>query len=156
LVIVAMADRPETVVLPAVLKAAGKGPKPVRVAAINALGRVGNATCLSPLLDIALESDAELAKTAKTALADLPGESIDKDIVARLAKADGKVYPLLLDLVGARRIEALSALLKAVDHSDKNVRTAALTALGNTVPAKNLSVLITQVVSPKRAEDATV
>lgn len=156
LVVQAMADRRETVVLPAVLKAAEKGPKPVRLAAVAALGRVGDATCLSSLLGIAIEADADLGQSAKAALADLPGENVDKDIVARLAKADGKLYPLLIELVGQRRIEAVAALLKALDHSDKAVRTAALTSLGNTVPAKNLSVLVAQVVTPKHAEDVPV
>ncbi|MGE5191744.1 MAG: HEAT repeat domain-containing protein, partial [Deltaproteobacteria bacterium] len=156
LVIEAMADRRETVVLPAVLKAAGSGPKPVRLAAIGALARVGDATCLSPLLDIALESDADVAQTAKAALGDLPGENIDKDIVARLSRAEGKIYPLLLELVGQRRIEAIPALLKGVEHSDKAVRTAALTALGETVDLKRLSVLISQVVKPKHPDDAAV
>ncbi len=41
LIVVAMADRPETVVLPAVLKAAGSGPKPVRLAAIGRVGPSG-------------------------------------------------------------------------------------------------------------------
>jgi HEAT repeat protein len=156
LVIEAMADRKETVVLSAVLKAAGKGPKPVRLAAIGALGRVGDASCLSPLVEIALEEDDELAQSAKAALGDLPGENVDKDIVARLSKAKGKTYPLLLEVVGQRRIDAIDALLKAVDHSDKAVRSAALTALGATVDLKRLSVLIAQVVKPKHDEDAEV
>jgi HEAT repeat protein len=156
LVIGAMADRKETVVLPAVLKAAERGPKPVRLAAIGALGRVGDASCLSPLLNIALESDADLVQTAKGALSDLPGDSVDKDIVSRLSKADGKMYPLLIELVGQRRIEAVSLLLKALDNSDRTVRRAALTSLGSTVPAKSLSVLIAQAVAPKFAEDAPV
>ncbi|MBI3866010.1 MAG: HEAT repeat domain-containing protein [Planctomycetia bacterium] len=156
LIIEAMADRKETVVLPAIVKAAGKGAKPVRIAAIGALGRVGDSSCLSSLLEIAMESDAEVGQTAKTALADLPGEGVDKEIVARLAKAEGKAYPMLIELVGQRRIEAISALLKAVEHSDKTVRSAALTSLGQTIPAKNLSVLIAQVVSPKHADDAPV
>jgi HEAT repeat protein len=156
LIIVAMADRQDTVDLAAVLKAAGGGPKPVRLAALSALGRVGNATCLTSLLDIALESDADLAKAAKEALADLPGEAVDKDIAARVAQASGKAYPVLIELVGQRRIDAVPALLKALDHSDRTVRSAALTSLGNTVPDKYLSVLIAQVVSPKDAEIAPV
>ena len=180
LIVVAMADRSDTVVLPAVLKAAASGPKVVRLAAIEALGRVGNTSCLSVLLDSALEVDEDLALRTKTALAnrsekgtvilpvseisvaakkslaDIPGESIDKEIVARLAKAEGKIYPLLIELVGNRRINALAALLKAMDHSDKVVRTAALTSLGATVPADKLSVLIKEVVTPKHADDAAV
>ena len=155
LIVVAMADRPETVVLPAVLKAAGSGSKPVRLAAIGALGRVGDATCVSPLLGILLDSDSDLVQSARTALGELPpGEKVDAEIVAQLSQAKGKIYPLLIELVGERRIEATTDLLKALDNSDDGVRSAALTALGATVGPKGLSVLITQVVSPKRAEDA--
>ena len=156
LMIQAMADRKETVVLAAVLKAAGEGPKPVRLSAINALARVGNDSCLSTLLPIALEADADLAQAAKGTLAELPGEKVDSQIVALLAKAQGKSYPLLIELVGKRRIEATAMLLKALDHSDAMVRSVALKALGETVALKQLSVLITQVITPKHAEDAPV
>lgn len=156
LVVLAMADRKDTVELPAVLKAAARGPTPVRIAAISALGRVGNASSLAPLLDVAVESDAEIAKAAKQALSILPGDSVDKDIVSRLAQAQGKTYPVLIELVGQRRIDAIPALTKALDHSDRAVRTAALTALGNTVPDKYLSVLVAQVVTPKDSETALV
>lgn len=156
LVILAMADRKETVLLPAVLKAAEAGPKQVRLAAIGALGRVGNATCVSSLLEVALDADPELALAAKSALGDLPGESVDNDIVARIPKAEGKTYPLLIELVGQRRIDAIADLLKAVSHSDKAVRNAALASLGTTVPAKSLSVLVTLVVTPQHAEDLPV
>ncbi len=156
LLIQAMADRKETVVLPAVLKAAGHGPKSVRVAAIGALGRVGDASCLSPLFEIALDSDADVAQTAKVALGELPGDNVDKEILSRLSKAEGKMFPLLIEVVGQRRIDAVAALLKAVGHSDEAVRSAALTALGATVDLKRLSVLIAQVVAPKHAADAPV
>jgi HEAT repeat protein len=156
LIISVMADRKESVDLAAVMKAAGRGQTQVRLAAVNALGRIGNITCLAPLLDIAAESDAELSAAAKEALVSLPGESVDQEIVTRLDKADAKTYPLLIELIGQRRIDALPAVLKAVNHSDRAVRTAALTALGNTAPQKYLSVLITQVVTPKDSETAPV
>jgi HEAT repeat protein len=156
LIITAMADRPKTVDLATIKKAAGGGAKPVRLAAIAALGRVGDATCLATLLDVAIESDAELVKKAKEALADLPGAAVDKEIASRLSQAQGKTYPVLIELVGQRRIEAIGALTKALDNSDRAVRTAALTALGNTVPDKYLSVLINQVVTPKDSETAPV
>lgn len=156
LMIQAMADRPETVVLSAVLQAAGQGPKPVRISAISALGRVGDASCLSALLDIALDADAELAQTARAALANLPGEKVDAQIAALLAKAEGKNFPLLIELVGQRRIDATPALLQALDNPDKAVRSAALTALGETVALQGLSVLVSEVLAPKHSEDATV
>lgn len=156
LIVVAMADRKETVVLPAVLKAAVQSPKPVRLAAINALGRVGNDSCLQALLNIAIEADADVAAAAKASLGDLPGTNVDEAIVAALPKAQGKLYPLLLELIGQRRIEAVAELKKALEHSDKAVRTAALTSLGATVPPQSLGILVTQLVNPKYADDAPI
>jgi HEAT repeat protein len=156
LVLGAMADRPETVVLSALLKAAAGGPREVRIAAVNAMGKVGNATCLSPLVQMAVESDEELVKAAKRALADLPSKDADQEIVARLDGAKGKVYPLLIEIVGERRIQAVPSLVAALDNADDAVRAAALTALGTTVPLDKLSVLITQVVSAKNAKDQPI
>jgi len=152
----AMADRKDTVVLSAVLKAATQGPRDVRIAAVNAIGRVGNATCLSPLLEMALDANEDLAKAAKSALADLPSQDVNKEFVARLSGAKGKIYPLLIELVGERRIQAVPDLVAALDNSDDAVRSAALTALGTTVPADKLSVLISEVVSPKIAKDQPI
>ncbi len=156
LIVQAMADRPETVDLAAVLKAAESGPQPVRLAAIGTLGRIGNATCLSSLLNIALEKDEALVAVAKKTLGDLPGETVDQDIVKRLDSAKGDVYPLLIDLVGERRIAAIPQLLKALDHKEDAVRQATLRSLGSTVPPEKLSVLIEQVVAPKYDDDAPV
>ncbi len=149
----AMADRKDTVVLAAVLKAAGGGPKEVRLAAVDALGRVGNASCLSPLLEIAIDPDKDLVEAAKGALSDLPGANVNKEVVARLATAEGKGYLVLIQLVGQRRIDAVDALVKALDDSDREVRNAALTSLGETVSPKDLAVLVAQVVAPKHAGD---
>ena len=155
LVVEAMADRKDGVVLPAVLKAANGGPKEVRLAAVAALGRVGDASCLPPLLQAALETDPDLVHAAKVALAELPAGAVDRDIVSRLGQAHGPMYPLLIEVVGKRRIDAVPALVKALGNDDKAVRSVALASLGETVSAKDLSVLVGQVVAPKHAEDAT-
>ena len=156
LIIQAMADRPKTVVLAAILQAAERGPKQVRRSAIDALGLVGDASCLSALLESAGDADAELAQAAKVALSDLPSQNVDARIVTLLAESDGKSNAVLIELVGQRRIAAVPQLMKALDDSDRSVRAAALTALGETVSLKRLSVLISQVVSPKHPEDAPV
>ena len=51
LLILAMADRGDAALLPTMLEAAKSGPKPVRVAAINALQRLGDASCVPMLLE---------------------------------------------------------------------------------------------------------
>ncbi len=154
LLVQAMADRQGTVELAAILKAATSGEQVVRFSAINALGRVGDASCVPALLQIASESDTVLAQNAKTALSELPDASISQELLSRLPKATGKTLIALIEVVGQRRIEASSELIKALDNSDEAVRAAALTSLGATVPANKLSVLISQVVSSKHKEDS--
>ena len=100
LIIQAMADRPKFVILPAVLKSAEQGPKQVRLSAIDALRRVGDGSCLSTLLEIAVGSDTELSQAAKTTLADLPGQNVNGEIVVLLPTSKGKTQTLLLQLVG--------------------------------------------------------
>lgn len=156
LMIQAMADRPDTVVLAAILKAAESGDQQVRLSAVDALRRVGDDSCLSTLLKIAVDDDEELAKTANETLAELPGENVDGEIVKLLPSAKGKTYLLLLQLIGQRRIDAVDDVLKALENSDAEVRKAALIALGETVSLKKLSVLIAQVVRPNHSEDEAV
>ena len=154
LMVQAMADRTDTVVLAEVLKAASQGDKQVRISAIDALRRVGDQSCLTVLLKTANEDDANLANAARETLTGLPGMNVDAQIVARLAGAEGKSYALLLRLIGQRRIQAVEDLVEALDDNDPAIRSAALFALGETVNLKRLSILISQVVSPKHPEDA--
>lgn len=154
LILRAMADRPATVVLTAVLSAAEKGPKPVQLSAVEALASVGDESCVATLLAIAVDDDEELAAAAKEALSGLSGEKVDAQIAVLLPQSKGKAYPLLIELVGRRRIDAVPELLNALDNSDTAVRSAALAALGETVSLKRLPVLVEQAVSPKHADDA--
>jgi len=154
LIVQVIADRKGTVALPALLTAAANGPLQVRIAAIAALGRVGDDSCLAVVLKAALEADAELAQAARATLADLQGEKVNAQLVLLLGQADEKNYALLIELVGQRRIDAVPALLKALDHADAKIRGAALTALGETVSLKELSVLAATAIAPKHPADA--
>jgi len=154
LLILALADRNDPAALPAIVDATKSGPTVVRIAAVGVLPLVGDVSCVPALLDAASESDADLSQAAKTAVENLPGDGVDADLVARLGKAEGKMRPLLMELAGKRRIAvAVPLLLKAADDSDASIRAAALAALGSTVTADDLSVLIARVTSPKSAED---
>src|SRR6185295_16996946 len=104
LMLSALADRNDSALPAAVLEIAKTGPQQVRAAAIGVIGRLGDASSLSTLLEIATGSDAELAQTAKTALAGLPGDKINAEVIARLPKAEGKTLPVLIELIGQRHI----------------------------------------------------
>ena len=153
LMILALADRGDKAVLPAMLEAAKGGSEPVRVAALNVMKRLGDASCLPVLLEVAAESDEDVAQAAREALVALPGEDVDEKITARLGQAKGAVQIALIEAIGARRIPAVPALLKAADDSDPGIRAAALTALGETVDLDHVSVLIERVVAPQQPDD---
>jgi len=131
LLLVALADRGDPKALPAVLGAVKSGPNAVRMAAMGAMEALGNASCVPALLEAALEADAELAQTARAALARLPGKEVDADLVARLSQAPGKTRQALIEVAAQRRIAAaLPAMVQGAEEADAGVRGAALEALG--------------------------
>jgi HEAT repeat protein len=141
-----LADREDAAVTPAVLAAAKSGDKLVRAAAIGVIGRLGNESSLPTLLEIAAGSDAELADSAKLALAALQGDKVDSQIIAQLKKADGQMLATLIEVVGARRISARDELFKAIDHEDASIRRGAILSLGATIAPKDLPLLIEKAI----------
>ena len=155
-IIQAMADRPQTVVLPAILAAARSDNPQVQASAIDALRRVGDESCLEILLSLATSDDPELQQVAKSTLAELPGEGVNNRIVTMLSGSKGKQYPVLLHLVAQRRVDAVPQVVQALSHQDPVIRHAALQALGQTVSIDRISLLIDAVVQSKKAEDTEV
>lgn len=161
LIVQALADMPGTVDASTIIQlAAQPGSKEVRMAALMAIGRTGDATCVVPLLQVAAESE-DLVAPVKAALVGVPDEALNQVIVDSLSsiaanspQADVQ-RQLLLEVIGQRRISATPQLLKALDSPKPNIRAAALESLGSTVAQDQLSLLIAQVVSPAHADDAT-
>ena len=131
LLLLALADRNDAAVLPAVLKAAKGGQQKLRVEAIRVLERLGNVSCVPVLLDAAAGSDAELTQAAKTVLTRLPGKDVDSDLLARLPQATGKTRQVLIELAGQRGIDgALPTVMLSIEDSDAGIRNAAVQAVG--------------------------
>jgi len=155
LIVQALADMPGTVDAETIIQlAAQPGSQEVRMAALGAIGRTGNASCVLPLLKVATESE-ELLSPVKAALVELQDESVNQAIVERLGASSNAIETqLLLEIIGLRRIGATDSLLKALESPQANIRSAALESLGSTVTQDQLGLLITQVVQPKQAADA--
>jgi HEAT repeat protein len=131
LLLLAIADRSDEAVLPAVLKAAQGGPKELRLTAVEVLIRLGNVSCIPALLDIATEGDTELEEAARETLVRLAGKDVDADLLARLPRARGKLRVVLIELSGQRQIsEALPAVVSSLDDSDTEIRGAAVRTVG--------------------------
>jgi len=159
LLLLALADRDDAVVLPTVLKAAQSGPKQLRITAIGLLIRLGSVSCVPVLLDAAVEGDAELTQAAQETLERLPGKDVDADLLARLPQASGKRRQVLIELVGERRIDgALPAIMRSVEDADPEIRSAALQAvgiLGEAEQAADLVKLLQKTRSAKERADVT-
>lgn len=154
LVLRALADRRSPAAVDALVAAAAKGSKETRLAALESLGAAGNASALAVLLEGAVDADADLARAATASISSLSGAEVDAEIKKRLPAASGKLLPMLLGLVGQRRIDAIPPALAAVDSQDPATRAAALAALGNIVDVERLPVLVAQVVKPRDDNDA--
>jgi HEAT repeat protein len=131
LLLLALADRNDSAVLPTVHKAAQSGPKDLRITAIKILIRLGNVSCVPVLLDAATENDAELAQAATETLVRLPGEDVDADLLARLPQARGKPRQVLIELAGQRQIsKALPAVVSSLNDIDTEIRGVAVRTIG--------------------------
>jgi len=131
LLLLALADRSDSAVLPTVHKAAQSGPKNLRITAINILIRLGDVSCVPALLETATENDAQLEQAATEALVRLPGKDVDADLLARLPQARGKLQQVLIELAGQRQIsEALPAVASSLQDADAGIRGAAVETIG--------------------------
>ena len=136
-------------VLAALTTAAGTGEKPVRLAAIRGLGQTGDAAVTGTLLAVMTDDDREIAEAARSAVAVLPGAAVDLVITQQLSNADADTLPAIVELIGRRRIDAITDLLPLVDHPDTNVRAATIVALGSIIDLEHLDLLIGAAMTPK-------
>ncbi|MHB8901908.1 MAG: HEAT repeat domain-containing protein [Thermoguttaceae bacterium] len=155
LLILALADRGDARVLPAVLRAAQGSDANLRILAFRALKRVGDASCVPALLDAAVEGSEDTAQAALDSLENLQDKSVDDQLVARLADSQGKMRVVLIQLAGRRRTAAAApALWLAADDADPAVRAAALASLGATLGTADLPKLIARLGAAKDAAEA--
>lgn len=155
LIVVALGDRSDSGLPDAVLQAADRGDKAVRVAALQVIGRKGDVSNVAKLVELASSSDTDVSQAAEAAIASLPDSQVNADLTQRLPTAQGQSLATLIEIIGLRRVEeATPELVKALKNSDKAVHSAALAALGASVGPKDLKVLVSQLTAAKNANDA--
>jgi HEAT repeat protein len=129
--LLAIADRTDAAVMPTVLQAATSGTLKLRLTAVGVLDRMGKTSSLPVLLTVAADPDADLAQAALAALARLPGNEVDADLLSRLPAATGKNRQVLILLVGQRHVDsALPVVVTSANDADAGVRTAAVQTIG--------------------------
>jgi HEAT repeat protein len=150
-----LADRRDPEGIPAYLQMVSSPQTEVRVQALRAIAQAGDASCLDPVIEIALgETNAEVAAAAKEALKALGDKAVDESIVAMANQAQGPKRFLLIELIGARQIDARPILLAAMAEPDPSIRAAALRSFSAISGPSDLAVLIDRLVKPQPGDDS--
>jgi len=154
LLVAALGDLGGSELPKAVVHAAISGEKPVRLAALEVVGRMGDASSVPVLLDAAVSEDAELSQAGRAALVSLKGEQVNAELSKRLAEAKGKPQIVLIELVGERRMAVVPQLIKILHQQDESTREATIIALGSTAGPKDVAILLAEVANAKNEDDA--
>jgi HEAT repeat protein len=126
----ALADCKDKVGLPAVLAAAKSTDGGVRIAALNALGALGDATTVDVLVQTAVNAKGAEQKASQESLYRLKGADIDQVILKGMPEAEPKAKVELIRSCDQRNITAATpALMKLVKDADGQVRVEAIKAL---------------------------
>ncbi len=146
LLIGALSRRPDAKaeLRPVVTAAVGSPSADVRLAAVQALGAVGDAASVPVLCAVLDKGKAEAEKQAAAAsLRALEGETIDAAILACMKKASPSTRPELIAVLADRKaLGAIGELLRQARERDKGIRSAALKALARLAQPKHLPTLI--------------
>lgn len=148
-----LAERPEDEVRQAAVLAAQSQHREVRVAALQALGKVGDASAVPLLANAAAAKSLESA-SARKSLYRLSGLNVDETIVAGVASAAPEVQVELILAVNQRRIKAAApTLLQAAKSPEAPVRLEAIRALKTVAEERHLAGLVELLVqAPNAAE----
>jgi HEAT repeat protein len=139
----ALTDRGDPSALPAIVEATGYLNTTVRVAALEALGRFGDASSVPVLLKCMVDDGPEVSTVAQQALLMIPAEGADQIILEQMKSAEGQYRSELIRILADRRYEAaLPVLLSEARHGDADVSREALRALRIMAKPKHLPELI--------------
>ena len=144
LLIGALADRGDGAALRSITTAAESTNAKVRKAALQAVGKLGNASNVEFLVQAATEGiSSEEKKAAVDSLKLLRGSGVDDAIVKSMQNSQPNVRSELIEVLFERNaVGVVSPLLKEASSSDSKVRRAAFRALGRLAGEKDLPSLI--------------
>jgi len=151
----ALAGRGDSAARSEVLKtlAASKN-EAASVAAIRALGSLGNVDDLPVLLKLLSAQSKAQQAAARGSLKNLPGEKVSSAIATAMKGADPGIRITMIQLLAARRaLDTIDALLSVAVDSDAKVRAAAMKALGQLATAEHLAGMVQGVLKAERGRE---
>lgn len=152
----ALGDRGDAVARPAVVAAVKSEDQSVRIAALRALGQLGDDSSVELLAQSAANASGAEQKAARDSLYRLRGSNVDKVILEAIPKADAQIKVELISSIGQRNITAgVPALLETAKDSDRKVRIESLRTLKVVAGPEHLPALVELLINAKSSSDRT-
>jgi len=144
LLIGALADRGDPAALPAITALSKSGDSEVRKAALHAVGKLGDASCVGFLVQVAAGASSSKEKAAAmNSLNQLPGDGVDDAIVKAMQSSQASSRSELIQVLYDRNAAgAVPALLAEAENPDSKVRRAAFKALSRLAGEKDMPSLV--------------
>jgi HEAT repeat protein len=154
----ALAERGDAAARPAVLDMLKTSrEEPVRVAAISAIGALGEEADLKQLVQLLTDASKAEQTAARGSLVRLRGDSVPAEIAAQIKQAKPAAAVALVEILTTRRaLETVPALVATAVADDAGVRTAAMTALGQLARPEHIEGMVQGVLKarPGRERDS--
>lgn len=139
-----------------VLAKNGSNDPELRLAAAAALTRLGRASVLPILTELAVVEDADISARARVLLVGFSGKEGDAAILALLESTETSKRLVGITLAASGRVvAAVPKLLSLTGDADAKVSEASFKALGDLVEANDVPALLTIVEKTSGAEAAT-
>ncbi len=150
----ALADRGDRSALPAVIGATISKDQSVKIAALRALGQLGNASNVDLLAEKAAVARGEEQKAARESLYRMRDPNVDGVILTRIPKVAAKVKVELIKSAGERNIvTGVEVLLKTARDEDSKVRRESFKVLKAIAGPKYLPALVELLVGVQSSSD---
>jgi HEAT repeat protein len=151
----ALANRGDTAARTAVRSVlAASRDEPVRVAAIAALGCLGEPADLRTLVQVLTAGSQAEQAAARTSLIRLPGQSVPGAIAAEMKQTPRSLRVILIGILATRRaLDAVPDILPAAVDADPSVRAAAMAALGQLAGPEHLPGMVQGVLLAEKGRE---
>jgi HEAT repeat protein len=149
-----LADLPDVAARPAVLSLAGKESEPaVRAAAINCLGRHGEAADVPMLVRLAGTAQGAVAEAARKTLGRLGKPGVDEALIGLIESPEASDRATVLGVLASRRtVAALPTLVRLVGGTDAELAAEAAKALGVLGQGAQLTALTATIIGTENAQ----
>jgi len=149
----ALADRGDRAAQPVTIQLTRSVDEVVRLAALQALAKVGDAAAVPALVAIAADPEAgKAAGKARQSLALLTPKNVNPALIATLTASEPAVQTEIVRALGARKAsEAVPALLKTARSKDRDLSKESRKSLGLLATPKDLPEVVTLLAEQKKA-----